>query len=211
MRAPALARASEQAPVRRQSRIRRRRHFDVHPPGLAGAPPAQQLERPARLRRNRRPIMRSAVHRQAGSHGKRRNGEGSRHQHAARPFRQRSTRLFRLCQSAGRARLDGAVCRCALRWPTATRNIHMARAARRPPTRWPRRSTSWKARPAPSSCRRGWPPSCCRCLPILSAGDHALIVNSVYFPTRKFANTVLKRLGIEVEYYDPLIGAGIAG
>ena len=46
-------------------------------------------------------------------------------------------------------------------------------------------------------------------LAYLSAGDHALIVNSVYFPTRKFANSVLKRLGVEVEYYDPLIGAGI--
>ena len=48
-------------------------------------------------------------------------------------------------------------------------------------------------------------------LAYLSAGDHALIVDSVYFPTRKFANTMLRRLGVEVEYYDPLIGAGIAG
>jgi cystathionine beta-lyase len=47
-------------------------------------------------------------------------------------------------------------------------------------------------------------------LAYLSSGDHALIVDSVYFPTRKFANTVLKRMGVEVEYYDPLIGAGIA-
>ena len=48
-------------------------------------------------------------------------------------------------------------------------------------------------------------------LAYLSAGDHALIVDSVYFPTRKFANTVLKRLGVEVDYYDPLVGAGISG
>lgn len=51
------------------------------------------------------------------------------------------------------------------------------------------------------------------CLPLLaflSAGDHALIVDSVYGPTRHFANTMLKRLGVEVEYYDPLIGADIA-
>jgi cystathionine beta-lyase len=47
-------------------------------------------------------------------------------------------------------------------------------------------------------------------LAFLSAGDHALIVDSVYGPTRLFANTMLKRLGIEVEYYDPTIGAGIA-
>ena len=43
-----------------------------------------------------------------------------------------------------------------------------------------------------------------------SAGDHVLIVDSVYAPTRHFANTMLKRLGIEVEYYDPNVGAGIA-
>jgi len=47
-------------------------------------------------------------------------------------------------------------------------------------------------------------------LAYLSAGDHALIVDSVYHPTRKFADTVLKRLGIDIEYYDPLVGAGIA-
>lgn len=46
-------------------------------------------------------------------------------------------------------------------------------------------------------------------LGFLSAGDHLLIVDSVYFPTRNFANTMLKRFGVEVEYYDPHIGAGI--
>src|SRR5690606_20001692 len=47
-------------------------------------------------------------------------------------------------------------------------------------------------------------------LGFVSAGDHLLIVDSVYFPTRRFADTMLTRLGVEVEYYDPLIGAGIA-
>ena len=46
-------------------------------------------------------------------------------------------------------------------------------------------------------------------LGFLSAGDHALIVDSVYFPTRHFCDTMLKRLGVSVEYYDPMIGAGI--
>lgn len=52
------------------------------------------------------------------------------------------------------------------------------------------------------------------CLPLLaflSAGDHVLIVDSIYNPTRRFADTMLTRLGVEVEYYDPLVGAGIAG
>ncbi len=44
----------------------------------------------------------------------------------------------------------------------------------------------------------------------LSAGDHVLIVDSVYFPTRRFADSMLKKLGVEVGYYPPNIGAGIA-
>ncbi|MEO5760570.1 MAG: cystathionine beta-lyase [Mesorhizobium sp.] len=47
-------------------------------------------------------------------------------------------------------------------------------------------------------------------LAFVSAGDHLLIVDTVYHPTRNFADTMLKRLGVEVEYYDPRIGAGIA-
>ncbi|MDE1994938.1 MAG: cystathionine beta-lyase [Rhizobiaceae bacterium] len=46
-------------------------------------------------------------------------------------------------------------------------------------------------------------------LAFLSSGEHALIVDSVYGPTRIFCDTMLKRLGVEVEYYDPLVGAGI--
>lgn len=47
-------------------------------------------------------------------------------------------------------------------------------------------------------------------LAFVSAGDHLLIVDSVYHPTRNFADTMLKRLGVEVEYYAPDVGAGIA-
>lgn len=46
-------------------------------------------------------------------------------------------------------------------------------------------------------------------LAYLSAGDHALIVDSVYSPGRHFCDTMLKRLGVDVEYYDPEIGADI--
>ena len=42
------------------------------------------------------------------------------------------------------------------------------------------------------------------------AGDHVLVVDSVYRPTRTFCNGVFKRLGVDTTYYDPLIGAGIA-
>lgn len=43
----------------------------------------------------------------------------------------------------------------------------------------------------------------------LQAGDHLLIVDSVYPPARDYCNNILSRYGVEVEYYDPLIGAGI--
>lgn len=47
-------------------------------------------------------------------------------------------------------------------------------------------------------------------LSIVAAGDHILITDSVYRPTRVFADAILKKLGVETTYYDPLIGAGIA-
>jgi cystathionine beta-lyase len=47
-------------------------------------------------------------------------------------------------------------------------------------------------------------------LAVADAGDHVLVGDSVYQPTRTFCNGVLKRLGIETTYYDPLIGADIA-
>lgn len=43
----------------------------------------------------------------------------------------------------------------------------------------------------------------------LDAGDHVLMVDTVYGPTRRFCNKELKRLGIETTYYDPLIGKDI--
>jgi cystathionine beta-lyase len=47
-------------------------------------------------------------------------------------------------------------------------------------------------------------------LSVLSAGDHLLITDSVYRPTRNFADSILKRFGVETTYYDPLIGSEIA-
>jgi cysteine-S-conjugate beta-lyase len=44
-----------------------------------------------------------------------------------------------------------------------------------------------------------------------SAGDHILIADSVYQPTRRVADRLIARFGVSVTYYDPLIGAGIAG
>jgi cysteine-S-conjugate beta-lyase len=48
-------------------------------------------------------------------------------------------------------------------------------------------------------------------LAVLKAGDHVLICDNAYRPTRNFCNGMLVRYGVETSYFDPLIGAGIAG
>ena len=40
-------------------------------------------------------------------------------------------------------------------------------------------------------------------LAVLKTGDEVLIADSVYKPTRRFCDTVLKRFGVAVRYYDP--------
>jgi cystathionine beta-lyase len=47
-------------------------------------------------------------------------------------------------------------------------------------------------------------------LSVLKAGDHVLVTDSVYLPTRKFCDSVLARYAIQTSYYDPLIGGRIA-
>jgi cystathionine beta-lyase len=46
-------------------------------------------------------------------------------------------------------------------------------------------------------------------LALLSPGDELLVPDNVYGPTRRYCDTILKRLGISTRYYDPLVGAGI--
>lgn len=44
---------------------------------------------------------------------------------------------------------------------------------------------------------------------VTRSGGHVLMIDTVYWPTRRFCDTVLARSGVETEYYDPMIGAGI--
>ena len=46
-------------------------------------------------------------------------------------------------------------------------------------------------------------------LAVLKAGDHILVCDNVYRPSRNFCNGMLARYGVETTYFDPLIGAGI--
>lgn len=43
----------------------------------------------------------------------------------------------------------------------------------------------------------------------VKAGDHILMADSAYQPTRYFCDTVLRKFGVEAEYYDPTVGGGI--
>ena len=47
-------------------------------------------------------------------------------------------------------------------------------------------------------------------LSVLKAGDHLLVTDSAYEPTRKFCDQILTRFGVATTYYEPLIGAAIA-
>lgn len=47
-------------------------------------------------------------------------------------------------------------------------------------------------------------------LAFVKAGDHVLISDGVYDPTRGFCERFLKRFGVTPDYYDPQIGAAIA-
>lgn len=47
-------------------------------------------------------------------------------------------------------------------------------------------------------------------LAFTKAGDHVLMADTVYGPTRCFCDGILTRLGVETEYYDPALGADIA-
>ena len=47
-------------------------------------------------------------------------------------------------------------------------------------------------------------------LAFLKTGDHLLMTDSVYEPTRHFCEGTLARFGVETTYYDPLVGSGVA-
>jgi cystathionine beta-lyase len=47
-------------------------------------------------------------------------------------------------------------------------------------------------------------------LAVLKSGDHVLVCDNVYRPSRNFCQGMLARYGVETSYFDPLIGGGIA-
>lgn len=47
-------------------------------------------------------------------------------------------------------------------------------------------------------------------LTAVKSGDHILVTDSAYQPSRHFCDTILARMGVETTYFDPTLGAGIA-
>jgi cystathionine beta-lyase len=47
-------------------------------------------------------------------------------------------------------------------------------------------------------------------LSVVKAGDHILVTDSTYGPTRNYCEKILSRLGVATTYFDPLIGGAIA-
>ncbi len=48
-------------------------------------------------------------------------------------------------------------------------------------------------------------------LTAVKAGDHILVMDSVYRPTRHFCDTVLTRMGVTTTYFDPMAADGRHG
>jgi cystathionine beta-lyase len=47
-------------------------------------------------------------------------------------------------------------------------------------------------------------------LSVVKSGDHVLVADNVYRPTRILCDGLLSRMGVSTTYYDPLIGTGVA-
>ncbi len=48
-------------------------------------------------------------------------------------------------------------------------------------------------------------------LAVVKAGDHILVVDSAYWPNRRFCNSILKNMNVETTYYDPLLSGKEVG
>lgn len=50
----------------------------------------------------------------------------------------------------------------------------------------------------------------CTLMAVLETGDHLLVADNIYGNTRNFCDTMLPRQGVQVTYFDPMIGAAVA-
>ena len=85
-----------------------------------------------------------------------------------------------------------------------------AATARRPPSRSRRRVATLEGGHRSIVVGSGKTAITSMLLALLRSGDHLLVADTVYAPTRHFCTGTLARFGIETTYYDPALGAGIA-
>ena len=49
----------------------------------------------------------------------------------------------------------------------------------------------------------------CTLMSLVAAGDHLLVADNIYGNTRNFCETILERQGVEVTFFDPIVGADV--
>ena len=178
-------------PVRRAGRAcrrDRRRHRATHR-GASGCRSRALCAKSCRRER-----------RQEASHAARQREVAHLRPHAAASTSARSTR-----RSTARRRFSST--RSPTWKPPSAANIPespTACTACRPSPICRRRSRRSKAGMPRSPSPRDSPRSRSRCSATTQAGDHVLVTDSVYGPTRRFCDNQLTRFGVEVSYYDPL-------
>ena len=113
--------------------------------------------------------------------------------------RPQSARASRLRQHASLSRLHAALSRPPRIISPRTAGITMAAAARRPRRRWktPSRRLEGPACAAVALLPSGLAAVSTALLAVLKSGDHVLVTDSVYGPTRTFCDTVLTRCGVD--------------
>ncbi|MEM6834086.1 MAG: cystathionine beta-lyase [Pseudomonadota bacterium] len=81
------------------------------------------------------------------------------------------------------------------------------------PTQWALQEALIETEPGAAGCRltpSGVSAIAAALLGVLKSGDHLLVTDSAYEPTRSICDGLLKSQGIETEYFDPMIGSEIS-
>jgi len=86
-------------------------------------------------------------------------------------------------------------------------------ARRGTPTQWALEAALMETEPGAAGCRltpSGLSAISAALISVTTSGDHILVADNVYGPTRALCNGVLKDRGVETTYFDPLVGSDIA-
>ncbi|MEM6682814.1 MAG: cystathionine beta-lyase [Pseudomonadota bacterium] len=85
-------------------------------------------------------------------------------------------------------------------------------ARRGTPTQWALEAAMIETEPGAAGCRltpSGVSAIAAAMLSVAKTGDHVLVSDNVYGPTRALSNGILKQMGVEATFFDPLIGSDL--